>query len=59
MVTVAQRVSTIADADLILVLEHGRITARGSHAELLEHSPTYREIVTSQLSAEQTTGGEK
>ena len=58
VVTVAQRVSTIADADLILVLEHGRITARGSHDELLETSPTYREIVSSQLTAEQSTGGD-
>lgn len=58
VVAVAQRVSTIADADLILVLEHGRITARGSHDELLETSPTYREIVSSQLTAEQSTGGD-
>ncbi|RKQ34048.1 ABC transporter ATP-binding protein [Kocuria tytonis] len=58
VVTVAQRVSTITDADLILVLEDGRITARGSHEQLVASSDTYREIVTSQLSAEQTTGGE-
>jgi ATP-binding cassette subfamily B protein len=50
---VAQRVSTIRDADLILVLEDGAIIGRGTHHELLETSATYREIVASQLSAEE------
>ncbi len=50
---VGQRVSTIADADEILVLEHGMIVGRGSHHELLESNETYREIVDSQLSAEE------
>ena len=45
---VAQRVTTITHADLILVLEHGRIVDQGTHAELLEGSETYREIVRSQ-----------
>jgi ATP-binding cassette subfamily B protein len=49
VVTVAQRVSTILDADQILVLEAGRIVARGIHDDLLESSATYREIVESQL----------
>jgi len=53
MIVIAQRVSTIAEADLILVLEGGVIVARGTHAELLKTSPTYEEIVNSQLSAEQ------
>jgi ATP-binding cassette subfamily B protein len=35
------------------VLEHGEIVARGTHQELLESSPTYQEIVSSQLSAEE------
>ncbi|GLI28335.1 multidrug ABC transporter ATP-binding protein [Agromyces rhizosphaerae] len=52
-IVVAQRVSTIVDADQILVLDAGRIVARGTHAELLETSPTYQEIVESQLSAEE------
>jgi ATP-binding cassette subfamily B protein len=50
---VAQRVSTIRDADLILVLEDGRIVGRGTHEELLADNPTYQEIVASQLSAEE------
>jgi ATP-binding cassette, subfamily B, multidrug efflux pump len=50
---VAQRVSTIRDADLILVLEDGVVVGRGTHRELLETSPTYVEIVESQLSAEE------
>ena len=59
VITVAQRVSTITGADQILVLEHGRITARGTHQELLDSSETYREIVESQLSAEQSLGGSR
>ncbi len=50
---VAQRVSTIRDADLILVLEDGVVVGRGTHAELLDTCPTYLEIVSSQLSAEE------
>jgi ATP-binding cassette subfamily B multidrug efflux pump len=53
VVVVAQRVSTIRDADLILVLEDGRVVGRGTHAELLAGNPTYQEIVASQLSAEE------
>jgi ATP-binding cassette subfamily B protein len=53
VVIVAQRVSTIRDADLILVLDGGRIVGRGTHAELLADNPTYQEIVASQLSAEE------
>jgi ATP-binding cassette subfamily B multidrug efflux pump len=50
---VAQRVSTIRDADLILVLEDGQVVGRGRHPDLLETCPTYQEIVASQLSAEE------
>ncbi|CEA08049.1 Putative multidrug export ATP-binding/permease protein [Arthrobacter saudimassiliensis] len=50
---VAQRVNTISDAARIVVLEEGRVAAQGTHAELLETSPTYREIVESQLTAEE------
>jgi ATP-binding cassette subfamily B protein len=50
---VAQRVSTIRDADLILVLEDGVVVGRGTHRELLADCATYQEIVASQLSAEE------
>jgi ATP-binding cassette subfamily B protein len=53
MVIIAQRVSSIVDADQILVLDNGRIVAHGTHHELLDTSETYREIVSSQLSAEE------
>ncbi len=50
---VAQRVSTIRQADQILVLEDGQVVGRGTHAELLASNATYAEIVDSQLSAEE------
>ena len=50
---VAQRINTIADAARIVVLDEGRIAGQGTHAELLDTSPTYREIVESQLTAEE------
>jgi ATP-binding cassette subfamily B protein len=53
MIIVAQRVSTIVDADQIIVLENGEIVGRGTHQELLETSETYAEIVSSQLTAEE------
>ncbi len=45
----AQRVSSIMGADLILVLEDGRITGAGRHGELLERCPVYRDIYQSQM----------
>jgi ATP-binding cassette subfamily B protein len=51
VLVVAQRVSTIIDADQIIVLEDGAVVGLGSHAELLATSPTYAEIVESQLPA--------
>ncbi|HKT03682.1 MAG TPA: ABC transporter ATP-binding protein [Rugosimonospora sp.] len=49
VVIVAQRVSTIRDADRIVVLDGGRVVGTGTHAELMDDNPTYREIVLSQL----------
>jgi ATP-binding cassette subfamily B protein len=54
VIIVGQRVATIADADKIIVLEHGEIVGSGTHDELLRDCPTYLEIVDSQLSAEET-----
>ncbi|WP_282851808.1 ABC transporter ATP-binding protein [Gulosibacter sediminis] len=51
---VAQRVSTITDADRIIVLDGGRIVGDGTHEQLLADNPTYQEIVESQLGAEAT-----
>ncbi|WP_030486676.1 ABC transporter ATP-binding protein [Micromonospora chokoriensis] len=52
VVIVAQRVSTIIDADQIIVLEDGGVVGVGRHAELLDTCPTYAEIVASQQTAE-------
>ena len=53
VIVVAQRVSTIVDADHIVVLDAGRVVGTGRHDELLETCPTYVEIVESQRSAEE------
>jgi len=50
---VAQRISTVMNADKIIVLDDGRIAGQGTHAELLDGCDTYYEIVASQLSAEE------
>ncbi len=50
---VAQRVSTIMHAEQIVVLDEGRVAGIGTHEELLQTCPTYREIAESQLSKEE------
>ena len=52
-IVVAQRVSTIQHADQIVVLDHGRMVGIGSHDDLVDTCETYREIVESQLAAEE------
>lgn len=51
---VAERVATIVDAGLILVLEEGRVVAQGTHDQLMASSPSYQEIAASQLVLEET-----
>jgi ATP-binding cassette subfamily B protein len=53
VVIVAQRVSTIRDADRIIVLDDGRVVGTGTHAELMDTNSTYREIVLSQLTEQE------
>jgi ATP-binding cassette subfamily B multidrug efflux pump len=53
VIIVAQRVSTILHADRIVVMDGGRVVGIGAHAELMETSETYREIVYSQLTEEE------
>ena len=55
VVIVAQRVSTIRDADRIIVLDNGVIVGVGTHHGLMETNPTYREIVLSQLTEQEAT----
>ncbi|MFI6157290.1 ABC transporter ATP-binding protein [Kitasatospora sp. NPDC051170] len=50
---VAQRVSTIRDADRIIVLDEGAVVGTGTHRELMADNPTYREIVLSQLTEQE------
>jgi ATP-binding cassette subfamily B protein len=54
VIIVAQRVSTIMKADQIIVLDHGKIAGIGTHRELMDSSVIYREIVSSQLSEEES-----
>jgi len=53
VIVVAQRVSTVMDADRIVVLDQGEVAGIGTHRELLETCEVYREIVASQLSEEE------
>jgi ATP-binding cassette, subfamily B, multidrug efflux pump len=53
VVIVAQRVSTIRDADRIIVLDEGEVVGEGTHTELMDGNPTYREIVLSQLTEQE------
>ena len=50
VIIVAQRISTVLHANQIIVLDEGRIVGKGTHAQLMESCPEYREIARSQLS---------
>lgn len=59
---VAQRIGTIRDADLIIVLDEGKVVGKGTHDELMQSCEVYREIAYSQLSAEElenSMGGDR
>ena len=58
LVIIAQRISTIMNADQIVVLEEGRMVGLGTHAQLMETCEEYREIAYSQLSEEELKGGD-
>ena len=53
MLIVAQRISTIMNADKIVVLDDGKVVGMGKHKELLKNCEVYREIALSQLSKEE------
>ena len=57
VIIVAQRISTIMNADRIIVLDEGKLVGQGTHAELLRDCEVYREIALSQLSAEELAKG--
>ncbi|GAA5038793.1 ABC transporter ATP-binding protein [Microbacterium fluvii] len=49
LVVIAHRLSTVVDSDLIVVLDHGRVVGQGTHAELVESTPLYRDLAQHQL----------
>lgn len=57
VIIVAQRISTIMNADQILVLEEGKLVGKGTHRELLQNCSAYQEIARSQLSESELKGG--
>ena len=53
VVLVAQRISTVIDADIILVLDEGQLVGQGTHEDLKATNETYQEIINSQLRGEE------
>ncbi len=56
---IAQRISSVQDADLILVMDNGKIRDLGTHQELMENSPIYREVYFSQTKGGEENGSQK
>ena len=56
VIIVAQRISTILNADKIIVLEEGKIVGQGTHEELMKNNETYKQIALSQLSEDELNG---
>ena len=59
VVIVAQRVSTVLNADKILFIDNGEIIAQGTHQELYESCPEYRDVVLSQITEEEAISNGK
>jgi ATP-binding cassette subfamily B multidrug efflux pump len=59
VIIVAQRISTVLNADQIIVLEEGKMVGKGTHKELMQNCETYIQIATSQLSREELENGRK
>ena len=57
VIIVAQRISTVLNANQIIVLDEGRIVGKGTHKELIKNCKEYIEIASSQLSIEELEGG--
>jgi ABC-type multidrug transport system ATPase subunit len=55
---IAHRISTVKQADVVLVIEHGRITQSGTHEELMRRDGHYREIAAVQLYGDEPLGGD-
>lgn len=58
-IIVAQRISTVLDADQIIVLDEGQVVGQGTHEDLLAHNAVYQEIAYSQLSKEELANGQQ
>ena len=57
VIIVAQRISTIMNANQIIVLDEGRVVGKGTHEELMKNNEVYRQIALSQLSKEELEDG--
>lgn len=58
-IIIAQRIASVQDADKIIVLDDGELSAVGTHEQLLQTSEIYREVYESQVGGKENEGGEK